>query len=46
MAHTAFIVGAYAVALGGVLGMLGISYLSMRRAERDAEALRKGRREA
>lgn len=44
MAHTSFIVVSYGVALGGVLGMMGLSYLGMRRAERQAEALRKGRR--
>lgn len=45
MAHGSFIVASYAVALGGVLGMLGLSFIAMRRAERQAEALRRGRRE-
>ena len=45
MAHGSFIVASYAVALGGVLGMFALSFIAMRRAERQAEALRRGRRE-
>ncbi|MFC3711772.1 heme exporter protein CcmD [Sphingoaurantiacus capsulatus] len=45
MAHAPFIIASYAIALGGVLGLLLVSYVSMRRAERQAEELRKGRRE-
>lgn len=44
MPHTSFIVASYAIALGGVLGIFVLSFLGMRRAERQAEALRKGRR--
>ena len=44
MAHGGFIAASYAIALGGVLGMMALSYFGMRRAERQAEALRKGRR--
>ena len=44
MAHGGFIVASYAVAIGGVLGMMALSFVAMRRAERQAEALRKGRR--
>jgi hypothetical protein len=46
MEHGSFIFASYAVALSGVLGMMGSSYLGMRRAERQAEALRKRRRGA
>lgn len=44
MAHTPFIVASYAIALTGILGLFVLSYGQMRRAERQAEALRKGRR--
>jgi|GEM_PF-810532 len=44
MDHTGFIVGSYVVALGGVLGMMGLSFVAMRRAEGRADALRKERR--
>jgi cytosine/uracil/thiamine/allantoin permease len=44
MDHTAFIIASYAIALGGVLGIMAVSYLGMRRAEEQAEALRKERR--
>jgi heme exporter protein CcmD len=45
MVHAPFIIASYAIAIGGVLGLLGLSYWTMRRAERQAEALRRGRRE-
>lgn len=35
-----FVIAAYAVALGGTLALVLWSYAAMRRAERDAEALR------
>jgi hypothetical protein len=35
-----FVLGAYAIALVGTLGLTGWSYAAMRRAERAAEALR------
>jgi len=38
--HWPFILGAYAVALVGTLGLTGLSFAAMRRAERAAEALR------
>jgi len=44
MAHGGFIAASYAIALGGVLGTMVLSYVAMRRAERQAEALRRGRR--
>lgn len=44
MVHTPFIVASYAIAIVGVLGIFGLSYVHMRRAERQAEALRKERR--
>ena len=44
MVHTPFIVASYAIAIVGVLGIFGLSYVQMRRAERQAEALRKERR--
>ncbi|HEX6375998.1 MAG TPA: hypothetical protein VFZ91_09790 [Allosphingosinicella sp.] len=40
MIHWPFIAGAYAIALIGTLGLTGWSFAAMRRAERDAEALR------
>ena len=40
MTHWPFILGAYAVALVGTLGLTGLSLAAMRRAERAAEALR------
>ncbi|MDO9489026.1 MAG: heme exporter protein CcmD [Sphingomonadaceae bacterium] len=45
MVHTPFILASYAIAITGVLGLFALSYVQMRRAERQAEALRKGRRE-
>ena len=41
MTHWAFIAAAYAVALVGTLGLVAASFLAMRRAEADAEALRR-----
>ena len=35
-----FIAGAYAVALAGTFGLAGWSFAAMRRAEREAEALK------
>jgi heme exporter protein CcmD len=46
MVHTPFIVASYAIAIVGVLGLLALSYGQMRRAERQADAVRKGRRES
>lgn len=40
MIHWPFIAGAYAVALLGTLGLTGWSFAAMRRAEREAEALK------
>ena len=40
MNRWAFVIAAYAIALVGTLLLLGWSYAAMRRAERDAEALR------
>ena len=40
MTHWPFIVGAYAVALIGTLGLAGWSFAAMRRAERAADALK------
>lgn len=40
----AFIVPAYAAALTGVFGMMGASFVAMRRAERRAKELRERRR--
>lgn len=40
MSHWAFIVGAYAVALVGTLGLTGWSFAAMRRAERAVDALK------
>jgi len=36
-----FVIGAYAFAIAGVAGLFAQSYLAMRRAERDAEELRR-----
>ena len=44
MPHAPFIVASYAITLIGVLGIFALSYAQMRRAERQAEALRKERR--
>ncbi|MCA3255836.1 MAG: heme exporter protein CcmD [Alphaproteobacteria bacterium] len=44
MDHTPFIVGAYAVTLGGIAVLLLQSYIAMRRAEAEAERLRQERR--
>jgi hypothetical protein len=41
MNRWAFVIAAYAVALVGTLLLVGWSYAAMRRAEREAEALRK-----
>ncbi|HEY0626282.1 MAG TPA: heme exporter protein CcmD [Allosphingosinicella sp.] len=41
MNHWPFIVGAYAVALVGALGLTAQSWLAMRRAEAEAERLKK-----
>ncbi len=44
MPHWPFIIGSYVVGSLGLFGLLGHSYLAMRKAERRAEALRgKGR---
>ena len=40
MIHWPFIAGAYAVALAATFGLTGWSYAAMRRAEREAEALK------
>jgi hypothetical protein len=40
MSHWPFVVGAYAVALLGTLGLTGASFAAMRRAERSVEALK------
>jgi hypothetical protein len=39
MNHWPFIIAAYAVAIVGTLAVTALSYLSMRRAERQADAL-------
>ncbi len=44
MDHTPFIIGAYAVVLGGVGGLLVWNWLTMRRAERAVDAMREGGR--
>ncbi len=44
MMQTPFIVASYAIAITGVLGLFAVSYVQMRRAERQAAALRKERR--
>ena len=43
MSHWPFIIGAYAVTLLGTAGLALWSWAAMRRAEADAEALRKDR---
>lgn len=43
MSHLPFILGAYAVALLGTLGLTGWSFAAMRRFEREADALRDDR---
>ncbi len=43
MIHWPFIAGAYAVALLSTLGLTGWSFAAMRRAEREADALKDGR---
>jgi hypothetical protein len=43
MSHWPFIVGAYAVALIGTLGLTGWSWAAMRRAERAADAMKDSR---
>ena len=43
MNHWAFIVAAYALTLLGTLAVTGWSYAAMRRAERDADAVRRER---
>lgn len=43
MSQWTFVAAAFAVALVGTLALLAASYAAMRRAERDAEALRDGR---
>ena len=40
MSHWPFIVGAYAVALVGTLGLTGLSFAAMRRAERAVDSLK------
>jgi uncharacterized integral membrane protein len=40
MSHWPFIIGAYAVALLGTLGLTGLSFAAMRRSERAVEALK------
>lgn len=43
MSHWPFIIGAYAVTLVGTAGVTFWSWSAMRRAERDADAVRGGR---
>lgn len=43
MNHWPFIIAAYALALGGTGGMLAWAWISMRRAERRSDALRRDR---
>lgn len=45
MNHWPFIIGAYALTILGILGLVGWSWSAMRRAERDADALTGGRGE-
>jgi len=40
MSRWLFVIAAYAIALVGTVLLVGLSYAAMRRAERDAEALR------
>ena len=42
MNHWPFVLGAYAVALLSTLGLTAWSYAAMRRAEREADALKDG----
>jgi Heme exporter protein D (CcmD) len=44
MTHMAFIVPAYVLTVGGLLAMLGHSWISMRRAEAAAQKLQSERR--
>jgi len=41
VSHWSFIAAAYALTLLGTIGLAGLSFLAMRRAETDAEALRR-----
>lgn len=41
MSHWPFVIGAYGVTLVGIAALVSQSWLSMRRAEADAERLRK-----
>jgi len=41
MNHWPFIIGSYALTILGTLGVTAWSYAAMKRAERDAEALRR-----
>ena len=43
MTHWPFILGAYAIALLSTLGLTGLSFAAMRRAEREADGLKDGR---
>lgn len=43
MSHLPFIIGAYAATFIGTIALTLLSYASMRRAERDAEELRRER---
>lgn len=43
MSQWPFIVGAYAVALLSTLGLTGLSFAAMRRAEHESDALKDGR---
>ncbi|WP_279330672.1 hypothetical protein [Sphingomonas oleivorans] len=43
MTHWAFIIAAYAIALGGTGGILAYSFAAMRKAEARAEAVTKRR---
>ena len=40
MSHWPFILGAYAIALLSTIGLAGWSFAAMRRAEREADALK------
>ena len=44
MPHWPFIIGAYSIAVGGVLAAFVHALVTMRRAEREAERLRQERR--
>ena len=41
MNHLPFIIGAYAATLGGMILLAALSYAQMRRAEREADELRR-----